>query len=231
MAQNVGALNADTNAIFEALRAKGVDVPADAQLSDVADMIESIVIPHQNEVEIGERWYPYVQIGEQLWTAKNLREPIGTSGTDYTYYSQESLDYYGMYYTWNILCSSSEVMRPQLSSLLPAGWRLPTKSDFQKLFDYLGGINVSGKKLKGNSGLWNVNTGTDDYGFNALPAGCNIGRWDNIGNYAHFNTSTQGNTSSYSVQVYLGGSVDRAEFGHENSKAYKLPIRLVKDAT
>jgi hypothetical protein len=42
MAQNVGALNADTNAIFEALRAKGVAVPANAQLSDVADMIESI---------------------------------------------------------------------------------------------------------------------------------------------------------------------------------------------
>ena len=43
MAQNVGALNADTNAIFEALRSKGVLVPANAQLSDVADMIETIV--------------------------------------------------------------------------------------------------------------------------------------------------------------------------------------------
>lgn len=43
LARNVGALNADTNAIFEALRAKGVNVPANAQLSDVADMIETIV--------------------------------------------------------------------------------------------------------------------------------------------------------------------------------------------
>ena len=42
LARNVGALTADTNAIFEALRAKGVNVPANAQLSDVADMIESI---------------------------------------------------------------------------------------------------------------------------------------------------------------------------------------------
>lgn len=45
LARNVGALTADTNAIFEALRAKGVNVPANAQLSDVADMIESIVTP------------------------------------------------------------------------------------------------------------------------------------------------------------------------------------------
>ena len=45
MAGNAGALAADTNAIFEALRAKGVDVPADAQLSDVVDMIGEIVPP------------------------------------------------------------------------------------------------------------------------------------------------------------------------------------------
>lgn len=44
LARNVGALNADTNAIFEALRAKGVDVPANAQLSDVADLIDSIYV-------------------------------------------------------------------------------------------------------------------------------------------------------------------------------------------
>lgn len=40
MAQNVGALNADTNAIFDALRANGVDVPQDATLDDVAELIE-----------------------------------------------------------------------------------------------------------------------------------------------------------------------------------------------
>lgn len=42
LAHNVGALTADTNAIFEALRAKGVSVPANAQLSDVADLIGTI---------------------------------------------------------------------------------------------------------------------------------------------------------------------------------------------
>lgn len=47
LAQNVGAINADTNAIFEALRAKGVSVQANAQLSDVADMIESIEPNHR----------------------------------------------------------------------------------------------------------------------------------------------------------------------------------------
>ena len=71
MARNAGALNADTNAIFEALRAKGVDVPANAQLSDVADMIESIELPLPT-VNIGGRDYPYVQIGNQLWLAENL---------------------------------------------------------------------------------------------------------------------------------------------------------------
>ena len=41
-ARNVGALTADTNAIFEALRSKGVVVPADAELGDVADLIDTI---------------------------------------------------------------------------------------------------------------------------------------------------------------------------------------------
>jgi hypothetical protein len=42
LAQNVGALTADTTAIFEALRAKGVSVPADAKLADCPELISLI---------------------------------------------------------------------------------------------------------------------------------------------------------------------------------------------
>jgi hypothetical protein len=52
LARNVGDLTADTNAIFEALRAKGVDVPADAQLSDVADMIETIEVSPSDPIPL-----------------------------------------------------------------------------------------------------------------------------------------------------------------------------------
>lgn len=42
LAQNVGALTADTNAIFEAIAAKGVAVPSGTTLHDCPSLISSI---------------------------------------------------------------------------------------------------------------------------------------------------------------------------------------------
>jgi len=63
---------------------------------------------------------------------------------------------YGRLYTWDTAMKAC-----------PAGWRLPTDSDWEELFQAAGGEDKAGKKLKSNTG-WN---GTDEFGFSALPGG------------------------------------------------------------
>ena len=238
MAQNVGALNADTNAIFEALRAKGVDVPANAQLSDVADMIESIVPPHQNEVEIGGRWYPYVQIGNQLWMTENLDWKfsgciIGASGTSSSesranYYNNDESIYgvngnkYGLLYNH----IATEYLETNKSTLFPSGWRIPTLSDCNTLISNSGGVSSAGRGLKSTHD-WGSYSGDNSYGFTAIPSGYYGGTFSSVGSFASF----------WNMEEYYAGHFGRMEFGigdavglYASSSNYQYSLRLVKDA-
>ncbi len=151
MAQNVGAINADTNAIFEALRAKGVSVPANAQLSDVADMIESIEVPITS-VEIEGRSYPVVRIGNQLWMA----EPIKVDSI--THKTREGYDCY--YYQWDSTVA--------ISNMLPDGWRIPTVEDINVLKTFMDSTYGNNALSALKSTEWG---GTNESGFNAKNIG------------------------------------------------------------
>lgn len=76
---------------------------------------------------------------------------------------------YGLLYNWYAVDNAH--------GLAPAGWRVPSKADFDALITYLGGDSVAGGKLKeiGLTHWTSPNTGaTDEYGFKALPAGQRI---------------------------------------------------------
>lgn len=76
---------------------------------------------------------------------------------------------YGLLYNWYAV--------DNVHGLAPAGWRVPSKADFDALITYLGGDSVAGGKLKeiGLTHWTSPNTGaTDEYGFKALPAGQRI---------------------------------------------------------
>lgn len=73
---------------------------------------------------------------------------------------------YGALYSWYAVNNAS--------GLAPAGWRIPTKDDFETLMVFLGGGLVAGGKLKETGGVyWNSpNTGaTNAYGFTLLGTG------------------------------------------------------------
>jgi len=140
------------------------------------------------------KYYPVIHAGDQYWMAENLawlprvNRPdegsitspdyyvYGFSGTD-TRLAQSSETYkeYGVLYNW-------EAAR----TACPAGWRLPSDQEWQKLEHSLG-MNTdeapkSGWRHSGEVGSqlkepgtthWNVANGTlgKPCGFNALPAG------------------------------------------------------------
>ena len=252
MAQNVGALNADTNAIFEALRAKGVDVPANAQLNDVAEMIEEIEVPSpENEVEIGGRWYPYVQIGNYLWITENLDWKwtglvIGTNTYPASqaawYYNNNETDY-GIdgTYKCGLLYNgyASQYLNNNKDSMLPTGWHVPTIYEWNTLVTEVGGTSSAGRKLKALDNTitssWPSNwNGTDEYDFAVLPGGVFS---DNIFNYLNSNGCFWSSTLSTYADKLLNVQFDTSNDvsmstnttgGVSMKRGYSL--RLVKDA-
>ena len=152
-------------------------------------------------VAINGTTYPAVKIGTQTWTAVNYN---GSGGQNYNSTTNDPA--YGKLYT---VAESKAIT-------LPAGWRLPTKADFEKLIsNYPHTVTADGynilpdgcKKLKSTTG-WTVTTGDNTSGFNALSAGIGViptttlGQYQDKGSDAWFISSTNGSSRVISGVTY-----------------------------
>ena len=112
--------------------------------------------------------YKTVTIGKQTWMAENLNYDVQGS-----YCYLDSVDYcsnYGRFYPWNLT-----------KDVCPAGFHLPSKSEWETLIKSAGGEEYAYTLLKSRVGpideyiAWlgeGTAVGRDDYGFSALPIGC-----------------------------------------------------------
>ena len=118
--------------------------------------------------------YDIVQIGSQTWMAENLNYEV--EGSVCPEAENRNCSRYGRLYTWDMA-----------RTVCPEGWHLPDSADFEKLMASVGGADVAGYALKSTSGWFKKGNGSDDHGFNALPAGYRLGngKFDGIGGYAH----------------------------------------------
>jgi len=108
--------------------------------------------------KIGGPAYKTVKIGNQTWMAENLNIEIGNSVCYFA--DPANCQKYGRLYDWETA-----------KKACPSGWHLPSNAEWQTLVDFAGGDKVAGKKLKAKSGWNNNGSGTDNYGFAALPGG------------------------------------------------------------
>ncbi len=143
--------------------------------------------------DIDGNTYNTVQIGTQCWTKENLRvskyrdgtlilfdESGGTTGNslDETWSERitgaravygnnaQNIVTYGYLYNWYT------VENPK--GLCPSGWHVPSRSEFDKLVNYLGGEEIAGGKMKttGTTFWKSPNEGaTNESGFSGLPGG------------------------------------------------------------
>jgi uncharacterized protein (TIGR02145 family) len=105
------------------------------------------------------RKYRTVKIGNQTWMAENLNYQTDSGSWCYNN-SADSCENYGRLYDWNTA-----------KTVCPAGWKLPSRQEWNVLASAAGGGSKAGKKLKARSGWCDRGNGTDDYGFSALPGG------------------------------------------------------------
>lgn len=164
--------------------------------------------------------YRIVKIGNQVWMAENLNYETANS---YCYNnSADSCSKYGRLYTWAAAMDSAGLFSKNgagcgfrtnctpaypTQGICPEGWHLPTKSEWENLFkvvslnykqstDYRDEFTGGNVLLTTNSWYKNSRygvTGTDIYGFSALPAGFRTrgGLFNDILVTAYFWSSTE----------------------------------------
>jgi uncharacterized protein (TIGR02145 family) len=138
--------------------------------------------------DVDDNVYHTVTIGTQVWMKENLKTTKYNDGTAipnvtddaiwgslatcaYCWYGNDAGTYgdtYGALYNWYTVASDNP------KNVSPAGWHVPSVTDWETLTNYLGSSSVAGGKLKetGTTHWYNPNTGaTNETGFTALPGG------------------------------------------------------------
>ena len=181
-----------------------------------------------------EKLYRYVEIGTQTWMAENLNYNAAGSwcyGDNTGGDSQNRCSTYGRLYDWNTTMagtSSSNLNPSGVRGACPQGWHVPSDAEWTQLENFVGGN--AGAKLKATSG-WNSGSGTDEFGFSALPGG--YGNSGNAGNYVG-NIGYWWSTTEYSYSSdraydrnmnYNRNSLGRTDY----TKSYLFSVRCVQD--
>ncbi len=250
---NFGSIQGTSYVSFNAIKASEyvswndtlirVIVPNGAASGKLYVTVESI---KSNEVDFYLNDYEYyvsVTIGTQIWMKRNLEvdhyrngDPIPqvkdtsewanltTGAYCYYYNDKDSGVFYGKLYNWYA------VNDPR--GLAPAGWHIPSTSEWSELITYLGGEQIAGGKLKASGiGHWQPpNTGaTNESGFTALPAGWRsyYGTFGFLGKYAYWWTSSEGD-STFSWSRSL--NFNRISVSNDGySKRVGFSVRCIKD--
>lgn len=193
--------------------------------------------------------YGTVTIGNQMWTASNLRTTRfndgsaianiedqtqwenceNTEGPAWCYFRNdpENGPRMGVLYNWYAVGKGG---------LCPAGWRVPTLDDWKELESCLG--SEAGKRLKAVSGWYDgygdtspSYQGTDEFGFNAVFAG-NRRSSKGFGGegYGEWWSATVASSSTYSASIaYVYAEGNALKLGSTRFKESGQAVRCVKD--
>jgi uncharacterized protein (TIGR02145 family) len=186
--------------------------------------------------------YKTIRIGDQTWTAENLRttrfndstpiplvtdnltwEFLSTPGYTWSDNDSETNKVYGILYNWHAV---------HTGKLAPAGWHVATKDEWTILINKFGGDQVAGGKLK-EEGIrhWeSPNTGaTNESGFTALPGGNRNpnGTFYDLTSSGFWWTSTD-KSEYYARGFNLNTSVNKVEI-YDPSKNEGLYVRCVRN--
>jgi uncharacterized protein (TIGR02145 family) len=192
--------------------------------------------------------YNIVLIGTQYWMAENLKTTkfidkteiplvsdnsawIALFSPGYCLYNNDEILYkkvYGALYNWYALDSTSNGGK----NVCPAGWHIPSYTEWNTMLTFLGGTSVAGDKLKEKGTVnWPApNTAaTNESGFTALPGG--IRSWS--GGYASFGSMGYWWSATMPVgqgvfHIYLSSGTSSVSW-QNNSAQHAFSVRCIRD--
>ncbi len=149
--------------------------------------------------------YQTVKIGDQIWMRENLRSNMYPCGAKINEcFNSSDDDSLGKYYNWQA-ANGSGFKQVQGADACPAGWHIPSDTEWQKLLTYIGippyqlktfgfvGDNQAAMLKDSGSNYWKDEDISNSTGFSVLPAGVYINKGDMLGPIplTAFWTSTQ----------------------------------------
>ncbi len=189
--------------------------PKSSSSSKVTELVE-VTVGSMTDSRDGLT-YKTVTIGSQTWMAENLNYETAAS---YCYNDDATnCTKYGRLYTWTAATMAC-----------PSGWHLPSKAEWETLFNAVGSQSTAGKELKSTSGWTSSGNGTDAFGFSALPAGFrpDDGYYDGEGGFTDLWSSTEyGSDRAFSMS--LGYDGDGALLSDCSKTYYGFSVRCLKD--
>lgn len=200
---------------------------------------------------IGGKTYPVVEMPDgNKWLAVNLDYiwdglSVPTSDASVVtnpmgvYFNYDEATYgwdgrkCGLLYNWYAV----SYLDQNKATLCP-GWHIPTDTEWNSLIAAVGGNNVAGKKLKASDVSWAGSwSGTDDYGFTALPAGVTGGAYGDsvsfadLGTHTFFWTPVQGDyDADHALRCNMSFGSPRMMNAGYGVKTNCCSVRLIKDA-
>lgn len=160
--------------------------------------------------------YKTVKIGNQTWMAENLA--YKPNDIDFASIIESVPSHWadwGYLYNWQTA-----------KNICPAGWHLPSITEWKTLTDYLGGVKVAGAKMK-SKGWWAFKKGTNESGFNAAPGGWR--HYDGDVKYANFS----GNWWCYPLDNknyhFLVLDKEGVHLRYISRENYGFSVRCIKD--
>ncbi len=169
--------------------------------------------------------------------AENLNYDVPNNTTDVCHSNNSSnCATYGRLYNWSTAMgidasyndsywSGSDVKH---QGICPDDWYLPSDADWDALMTAVSGSSTAGTKLKARTG-WYSNSGTDDYGFSALPGGGgnSDGNFVGAGGYGYWWSAAELN-SDYAYGRYMYYDYEYANWYYYD-KDYLFSVRCLQD--
>lgn len=188
-----------------------------------------------------------IHIGNQIWIKKNLDVDTFRNG-DKIFHAKNQTDWRNSYVNklpaWSYYDDLEEngkvygkiynyyaITDPR--TLAPQEWRIPKIEDWNELFEFNGGTDNAGIKLKSTS-YWLGENGNNESGFNALPGGERflVGYFDGIGMVASFWSSSQ-DSNGHIIGVGISDIYENSRISNSaiNINHYEagLYIRCIKE--
>ena len=213
----------------------------------VEDVAQTLGKPGPNITDSEGNSYKTVTIGTQQWMAENLKVSKYNDGTaipNITDNSQWQTNTtgawcnnkndavnntkYGKLYNWYAVNKTSNGNK----NVCPTGWHVPTDAEWTVLTDYLGGLTVSGGKMKeeGTTSWNSPNTeATNTSLFTGLPGGYRdfFANYYYIGDYGYWWSSSEHDTYGawYRYLNKYNGNANRNYF----NKVIGLSVRCLRD--
>jgi uncharacterized protein (TIGR02145 family) len=198
----------------------------------------------QTVMDIDGNAYDTISIGTQVWMKQNLKTTklnnktaitlvtdnstwVALTTAAYCWNSNDETTYkstYGALYNWYTV---------NTGKLCPSGWHVPSDGEWTILYNFLGGLNIAGGKLKeaGSDHWLSPNTGaTNSSGFSGFAGGYRHemdGSFNPNHDYGEWWSSTESNASNaYDRLLYFKDSNLRT---NERGKKSGFSVRCLMD--